>query len=434
MFETVTPKKAMAFTQRVVALAYCWPPPRTATRFQVLRFKILRLMTCLNSFLLFLPLLYTVYLRHDSVLEAIRSACLLVAVFHVIVHTIYFTTQYTRLQKAQLYSVDLLQWLINQMKDYLDKAKPYERRIFQLYTNKYYKFYGITAVWNYSTAVIVALGTLFISRPFPTDAQYPFPVDYEPLRSIIFLHQSFVAIQCAAQINTSVFAALLMFFAAARFEIVNADLRHADDIHTLVKCLKKYYDTKRYADEVVAFTQYVALISLIAVTLSLVLFGFLLIGVSREGTFRNGFINQWLLGISILFEKFPLHLMMSPSSKFHIISAKEPTIQRQPLTVKVQFMCLVASGLLEAFTYALPADQLMDMSQNFMNGAYESTWYNRSLKLQKFVLYIMLPQKPAAISFKGIVPVLSLNYYCSFISNIFSMFAALRVMVEKVES
>ncbi|XP_076238010.1 uncharacterized protein LOC143181487 [Calliopsis andreniformis] len=87
------------------------------------------------------------------------------------------------------------------------------------------------------------------------------------------------------------------------------------------------------------------------------------------------------------------------------------------------------TALLESFMCALPADELMESSQNVMDGVYESTWYDRSLTLQKNVLCMLIPQRPVVIDFKLLKLVLSLNYYCSYISNTFSMFAALRVIV-----
>lgn len=98
MFGKVTPEKAMIFTKRCIALAYCWPLSATATKFQLLRFKILRLATILSGTLLFLPLVYATYLHRDNGIAATRAACLSFPVFQIVVQTSYLMTQYDRLQ------------------------------------------------------------------------------------------------------------------------------------------------------------------------------------------------------------------------------------------------------------------------------------------------------------------------------------------------
>ncbi|XP_017795874.1 PREDICTED: odorant receptor 49a-like [Habropoda laboriosa] len=188
----------------------------------------------------------------------------------------------------------------------------------------------------------MVLGSLLISDPFPTNAVYPFPVNFEPLRSIIFMHQSFVGIQCAAHASMNVLSALLLLFTTARFEILMTELRNVNDIETLIKSMKKY------------------------------------------------------------------------STK-------------QPFAVKAQFLTVSGTALLEVLMCSLPADHLIDMSENIMQGIYESKWYERSLKIQKSTVLMLTPQSPVTVKIKCLIPVLSLNFYCSYVSNVFSLFTALRI-------
>lgn len=131
------------------------------------------------------------------------------------------------------------------MTAHLKAAEPYERSVFQGYVDKYSKFYAMCTMWFYSTCTMMIVGTFFINDPFPTAAEYPFAVDYEPLRSIIFIHQGFTCVQCASQVSMNGFAAVLLLFVTARFEILMTELRQVDNIHSLVQCLKKHYDTRR---------------------------------------------------------------------------------------------------------------------------------------------------------------------------------------------
>ncbi|XP_043251703.1 uncharacterized protein LOC122396969 [Colletes gigas] len=333
MFGNVTPEKAVDFTRISVALNCSWPLPSTATRFQMLRFQTLRILAILSSSGLVLPLLYSVYVNHNDPVILTKAACMSVAVSQIPVQSCFCIAHYDRIQG-----------LIEQMTDYCAKAKSYERRILQQYTNKYSMFYGVSATWFYLTAIAFIFGALFIEGAFPVDAEYPFPVNYEPMRTMIFLHQALVGLQCAAIVCVNMFAALLLLFASARFEILMANLRAVESIETLIECIQKYYDP-------------------------------------------------------------------------------------QPLAVKVQFLFLALTALVEVFMCALPADNLMDVSANAIRSLYESLWYEQSVGVQKIVMYSLVPQKPIVVSIACIIPIMSLNYYCSYVANAFSIFTALRIVM-----
>ncbi|XP_076237906.1 uncharacterized protein LOC143181409 [Calliopsis andreniformis] len=312
MFNNLTPGKVILFVQRIVTLTFTWPPPSTATKFQVLRFKTLQRVTIVSASLLLLPLIYAIYLQRNDLIEVTKSASLTFSIAKIIIQTAYCIKQYDNLQilhtpllpnlilssrqkTEELISlprdplefhknrefilrivplpVDLLQGLIGEMTAYLETAEPFEQIIFQRYINKYSKFYGVAAMWFYTTSFTVIVGTLFIAQPFPTRAEYPFAVDYEPMKTIIFLHQALVGIQVPGGLCVNVYVALLVLFASARFEILTEELRHTNDVHSLAQCLKKYYITRRYAERVISVVQYITLIAIVVSTLSLLMIG-----------------------------------------------------------------------------------------------------------------------------------------------------------------
>ncbi|XP_029038274.2 uncharacterized protein LOC114873771 [Osmia bicornis bicornis] len=106
-------------------------------------------------------------------------------------------------------------------------------------------------------------------------------------------------------------------------------------------------------------------------------------------------------------------------------------IQPQPFSVKVQYLFVIATALMEVFMCARPADHLLDMSENAMQGIYESRWYDQSTSVQKAVSIMLSPQKPVAIKIPCIVPTLSLDYFCSFVTNVFSLFSVLRAAISQ---
>ncbi|XP_043251699.1 odorant receptor 4-like [Colletes gigas] len=367
MFENATPEKAIEFTRLCVTLNCCWPLPPTATRLQVLRFNLQRVVTVLSVLTLFVPLVYSIYVNWNNMIILTKVVCFIDAFSQILIQTLFSVLHHDRTQR-----------LVQQMTEYCANAKSYERSILQQYVDKYSMFYGTAATWFYSTTIIFVVGTLFISQPFPVDAEYPFPVDYEPLRTTIFLHHCYVGLQCAAIVCTNVFAALLLLFAAARFEILMVEFRAVRDVETLRQCVRKYYRVRSYAKEVVNVIQYTAICTTLIATLPLVFCGLNIIG-------------------------------------------------RQPPLVKVQFAVMAGTALLEVFMCAWPADNLMEVSEKAVRSFYESTWYDDSMALQRNLVMSLLPQRPITISLACFIPVMSLKYYCSYVSNAFSLFTALRL-------
>ncbi|XP_034179608.2 uncharacterized protein LOC117604050 [Osmia lignaria lignaria] len=258
--------------------------------FQLIRFRISRSAVLLNAFLLFLPLTYSLYINYNDHVGFSKAICLFLAVSQVLLNTFVCIVQQDRFWE-----------LIVEMKKCCNEAKTYERQVYQTYVHKYSTFYGASAIWFYLTASIIAIGTLFIPQPFPTNAEYPFPVDYQPLKSILFLHQWFFLYQCSAHVCINMLCALLMLFAAARFEILKVELREVKSSNELIDCVRKYYIARRYAKKVLSASRFIALNT-----------------VMLCGT-------------------------------------------RQPSTVIIQFMSLAGTALMEVFMVAWPADHLLDL-------------------------------------------------------------------------
>ncbi|XP_076383782.1 odorant receptor 13a-like isoform X1 [Megalopta genalis] len=277
---------------------------------------------------------------------------------------------------------DQLQRLIEEMVAYFQNLKPYEKEIYQRYIDDYCPFYAVSSIWNALAAFFVIIGALFTAQPFPMMAEYPFPVDYEPVKSVIYLQHSYVAVQCVSTLSSNMIAALLILFAAGRFEILMVDLRAAVTVDRLKSCMEQCQLARKYAEDVIEGVQYIAIITLIISSGNLVLSGLNVIG-------------------------------------------------RQPIMVKIQSIFLAGSALIEVYMCAWPADALMEVSETAAESVYKASWYNQDLKVQKTVLLMLVPQKPIVISLRFVMVALSLNYYCSYVSNAFSLFTALRVVLDE---
>lgn len=81
-----------------------------------------------------------------------------------------------------------------------------------------------------------------INQPFPTIAEYPFDVYYQPVRTIIYLHQIIVGAIVSGTLCLNTFAAFLLMFASARFEMLLEELNIFTDANQLIKCIKKHQE------------------------------------------------------------------------------------------------------------------------------------------------------------------------------------------------
>jgi len=121
--------------------------------------------------------------------------------------------------------------------------KPHEEVVIQRYIDKCVVFHGISMILYY----LVILGIIIVlppvmHQPFPTLAEYPFDVSYQPLKTLIFMQQSMTGILMAGQLCTNIFVTLLLWFATARFEILIEELRDVTNVYQLFKCIKKHQE------------------------------------------------------------------------------------------------------------------------------------------------------------------------------------------------
>ncbi|XP_076380240.1 uncharacterized protein LOC117227835 isoform X1 [Megalopta genalis] len=369
MFGNVTPETAITFVRFSISLICCWPLPAVATKTQVLCFKISKVLNILSVLGLFFPLLYALILHRDDAVELTKIAITGVGCFNVVTQIVLCSVQYDRFQR-----------LVETITANFQNANFCEKCVYQRYVDTYSMFYGLAVLWIYTIAVVFIFGSIFLPQPFPLVTEYPFRVDYEPVRTIIFVHQAFFSFQCSAAINLNMFAALLLLYASAKFEILMIDMRKAASVDALVECLEKYHVVTRIAKDVVEGTQYIALFSVLYSSIAVVFCGLNIIG-------------------------------------------------RQAIVIKLQFLFLAWMSLMEVFMCVLPADNLINMSENTVRSVYESKWYDQILDVQKTVLRMLVPQLPVAISIKCIIPILSLEYFCSYISHAVSLFTALRMVL-----
>ncbi|XP_018364001.1 PREDICTED: odorant receptor 49b-like [Trachymyrmex cornetzi] len=350
----ITPKTAIAFIKVIVALSFAWPLSKNASKFQVIRFKILRTLLCINAVVLSVPTVYTLYRNDYNLARLTKLWCLLGAFIQIPLEITQCALQYDRLQ-----------YLVSEMEYNIKCAESYEKKLYQRYVDRCAIFYvSLTTAVFLGASITATLPFIAADQIFPTDTKYPFDVEYEPVKTIIFLHQFIVIWQCFSIVCVGSFVGLLIWFAAARFEILSEQFRTVTDIYGITVCVRQHVKLLRYAQEVI--------IAFRSVILSLII------------------ICTWAMVASGL-----------------------TIVSRSTLTDKIQFMALCISALMEVYACAWPSDYLKDTSANVAEAIYESSWYNHGKIFQKNLNFILLrSQTPTTVSV-SILPALSLQFYAS---------------------
>lgn len=143
----------------------------------------------------------------------------------------------------------IAQAVIFQMEDYYHQATPEAKDVFQKYIDKYVYFY-ITILGMITVALFNSiLEPLFFGfHSLPLVIKYPFPVDQQPLRAIVYLHHTFGIYQGYCQVSSNVFLALLLWFTSARFEILSHKFRTATKYSDWEKCIKEHQELLQYVN------------------------------------------------------------------------------------------------------------------------------------------------------------------------------------------
>ncbi|KAF3054643.1 Odorant receptor 326 [Nylanderia fulva] len=351
MISKITPVKAIRFIRISVALVCAWPPsPKLTKSFTF--FKASWCMCYFSSILLLLPLLRSIYEYRDDPVILAKSVCLSCAVLQVTIKMMVCLVQYTSFQV-----------LYHDMEMFCKQADDKTSITLQRYVDDYKYTYGTYTLWCYLAAIGVICGPLILPQQFPTDAKYPFSVEQQPVKSIIYLHQSLVGLQVSAGMCIECSIAMLLFYSAARLELLIQKMRNVETECELDACIKLHNEILRYIDK-------------------------------------------------IIHAVWPLVLTTITTTTMGVVFGSLNMVTDQPIIVKIQYAIVVFSASVELFMCAFPADNLMHMSNKICFGAYESKWFQGSVSMQKKVLQIIFrSQKPEVIRINGILPALSLRYY-----------------------
>lgn len=121
----------------------------------------------------------------------------------------------------------------------VNEAQQFEREIFIAHIVKCNVLYSAYVVAVYTSLTFFMFGPLVLPIPTLVNVEYPFEVNYTPVNIIIYLHHSSVCLTVTAHLCIGVVGALLMWFAAARFECLVVEIEKITNIRMLIVCIKK---------------------------------------------------------------------------------------------------------------------------------------------------------------------------------------------------
>ncbi|XP_033176949.1 uncharacterized protein LOC100744370 [Bombus impatiens] len=225
MPKRITPEKVIDIVWFSVALTFCWPPPINSSGTRTLVHKILQMSGVINACMLLPPLLYSIYLHLDDIIIVSECICLFMVVSQIVVQTVICFINH-----------DSLQHVVEEMTVCVKQAREYEMEIFSKHIARCSVFYASSMVCIYLTATAFSIGPAALPLSFPSEAEYPFRVNYTPVYLIIYTQQSILSYQCAAHVCLSMFGSLLLWFTAARFQCLAMELKKTSDVSTLIVC------------------------------------------------------------------------------------------------------------------------------------------------------------------------------------------------------
>ncbi|CAD6215698.1 GSCOCT00000510001.3-RA-CDS [Cotesia congregata] len=374
MIFKATPEFAIAFTKFTSLLSTSWPNYPGSPKWKFVVFQIRWWATFFLAVSAFLPMCYGAYNHWRNILSFTKSLFDAVNTIQTFVKMILCKIHYKKMQ-----------YLLWEMEKYVLNAKPHDREMFILYIKRCGKLHVVSMICGFMTIAMIIIAPIGMPQPFPNIVEYPFSTEGHPVFELIYLHQSCATIHCLSILTFDCQIALLLWYAGARLELLSQEFHDAADYKSFNECVKKHQYLLGYIQDIV---------------------------ISSRHILATTVINCVLATIT---------------SGIHIVG-------NEPVAIKVPFV--VASAIISVVLYvtAWPCEHLAHMCKIVGIGLYNSPWFQNTKQMNTSVLIVIQrSQKVASIDVAGILPSLSLSYYATFLSKIFSYFTTLRVMLSKME-
>ncbi|XP_015523535.1 putative odorant receptor 92a isoform X1 [Neodiprion lecontei] len=367
MFGKVKLETAVRFTMMCTRLSACLAPSTSASSLEIILHKVYWWIALCISLSFSLPIMYDLYLNRDDVNNIMLNMAELCPICTTTVKL--FLCKYNE-QK--------LQACVAELEHFVATASRRERQLLQHYVDRCISVHYFMLFCIVSTIFGFSSVPIFLPQPYPTHATYPFKVETDLLKNMIRAFQILAIVQTALFVSIDAQFSTLIWFTGARFELLSEELRKVSDVAQIHACVRKHQNVLRFAEDVNLLTRFVV-----------------------SGVGISTAIGTICGGIQLL--------------------------QDVTAMVKARFVSFVMVGALELFTYAWPAEHLVKISEDVGYSAYSARWTGQKPEMTNLLFIVMQrARKPASISVSGFIPMLSLDFYKSFLSTSFSYFTTLR--------
>ncbi|XP_066601511.1 odorant receptor 10-like isoform X2 [Prorops nasuta] len=363
--------KLLRFLKILGSLTSTWPPDSSSSRFHLIVRNVCWFLSLVNVVGLLIPLVLAAYVFRRDVTAMMKALSELTALTEVFLNLIICKVQWPRFEA-----------LFKKVNSYFTNAKPSEEAIIQKYVDRYSSFSIFVALSYVMSAITFSSGPLVLKIYLPAETWYPFSIEDRRTRTILYTQQVLAILQTGFCIVVDFFIALLLWFPAARLELLGKELQNAQNRQDIQHCVKIH-------QEVIEFVQ------------------------DTQTSVHNLLLKTNVtMAAAVVFGTFPL-------------------IYHSPLPVVSQFLCFVIGGCLRLYITAWPADDLKEMSEKISWHAYCIPWMDKRQDIKRSVsVIIQRSQKPLAITMSAILPVLSLRYYSTFLYTTMSYFMTMRAIID----
>lgn len=268
MENTLSMQKILAFLKTDLVFACCWPLPPIATKCEKIRHVIFRCFSILHGAIMMIAIIYTIYVKRSNLLFVMKLCCELCTTTAIPVQIIIFSAQYDRLQVRganwhrivlntvetktakqetidqlhHLHCVIWLQYVAYELENYCERAKSRENNVFHRYIRRCKSIY-VCAICAFTiTVTLLVIKPVVEPHPFPIDVSYPFTVDSLFFKIIMYLHHTLLLYQSYMQVCSNVFIALLLWFVAARCDILSDKFRAVTKFRDLRACIEEHQE------------------------------------------------------------------------------------------------------------------------------------------------------------------------------------------------
>ncbi|XP_063987502.1 uncharacterized protein LOC135167831 isoform X2 [Diachasmimorpha longicaudata] len=373
MSGTLTPEFAIQYTKYATGISFGWPPSLKSSRLSEIIFRIGWWISYIICTIVVLALLNAGYKHRDNFMHLTEFLSVAACLLQVMTKMTVGKCHYHRFQ-----------YLIAEMETFVENANPHEREILTNYVNRIVPFHSI---YHISCSVFVGFyifGPFITDQPLPFGAEYPFPFDDHPGYDIVYLVETIGAIQCSCIVAFICQVSLLLWYATIQLEFLAENIRNVNNTQQLKDCIIIHQHILWYIDEMTKIVRPMLMTAIIVAMISV------------------------------------------PCGGIHIVG-KEDTITR------LQFMLVVIGDGLELLCLSWAAENLTIACQDVTWALYSSAWIKNSKELNRSVIFVMQRcQIPPRLAVGGLVPQLSMSFYASYISTIYSFFTTLRIFLKDI--